>query len=99
MYDLLKLKENMTISEMAEFESEIPISKHSVGDNIALLEELCYRKDELLIKNEGKVTRYRIEHIPINKLDKLVFSLHDEGKKEFAINYKPVELTWEQVKN
>lgn len=98
MYDLLKLKENMTISEMAEFESDIPIAKTKVLDNVALLEELCYRKDEILIKNEGKVTRFRIEALPVNKLDKLIFSIHDEGKMQYAINFKPLEMTWDQVK-
>jgi len=97
MYDLLKLKDDMTISEMAEFDADIPISKSQMIDNIQLLEELCYRKDEILFKSDGKVTRYKILPLPINKLDKLIFSLHTEGKKEFAINFKPVELTWEQV--
>lgn len=98
MYDLLKLKDNLTVSEMAEFEADIPIMKSKVADNVALLEELCYRKDEFLIKNEGKVTRFRIEELPVNKLDKLIFSVHNQGKGQFAINFKPVELSWEQVK-
>ena len=97
MYDLLKKKDNMTISEMAEIESDIPISKQKVEDNIALLEELCYRNDEILFRNEGKVTRFRIEELPMNKLDKLIFSVHNEGDKEYAINFKPIELTWEQL--
>ena len=99
MYELLSKKPNMTISEMAEIEYKIPIAKGQVNDNVALLEELCYRKDEILHKNEGKVVRYRIEALPINKLDKLVLSIHNEGKKEFAINFQPLELTWDQLKD
>ena len=98
MYDLLKLKDNMTISEMAEFEAIIPTAKHKIMDAVSLLEELCYRKDETLHKNEGKVTRYRIEKLPVNKLDKLIVSVHNEGQKEFAINFQPLELNWDQLK-
>ena len=97
MYDLLHKKANMTISEMAEIEHKVPISKGAVADNIALLEELCYRKDETLHKSEGKVLRYRIEELPINKLDKLIVSIHNQGKKEFAVNFQPLELTWKQL--
>jgi len=99
MYDLLKKKDNMTISEMAEIDHNLPIAKTAVTDNIALLEELCYRRDEVLIKNEGKVTRYRIEELPVNKLDKLIVSIHNEGDKEFAINFKPLEVTWNQLED
>ena len=97
MYDILHKKDNMTISEMAEIDFKIPITKNAVADNIALLEELCYRKDEILHKQEGKVVRYRIEPLPVNKLDKLIVSIHNEGKKEFAINFQPLELTWNQL--
>ena len=97
MYDLLKKKDNMTISEMAEIEHKIPITKTAVADNIALLEELCYRKDQILHKNDGKVLRYRIEELPINKLDKLIVSIHNEGHEEFAINFQPLEVNWEQL--
>jgi hypothetical protein len=99
MYDLLKKKDNMTISEMAEIDHNVPITKTNVADSISLLEELCYRKDEVLIKSEGKVTRYRIEELPINKLDKLIVSIHNEGKKEFAVNFKPLEVDWNQLKD
>lgn len=98
MYDLLKLKDNMTISEMAEFEGSIPTTKNKISDTVAMLEELCYRKDETLHKNEGKVTRYRIEALPVNKLDKLVVSIHNQGEREFAINFQPLEMNWEQIK-
>ena len=98
MYDLLKLKDNMTVSEMAEFEGTVPTSKNKILDAVAMLEELCYRKDETLHKNEGKVTRYRIEALPVNKLDKLIVALHNEGKKEFAINFQPVEMNWDHIK-
>ena len=97
MYDMLNMKENMTISEMAEIEGEIPIAASKVNDNIALLEELCYRNDEVLIKNEGKVTRFRIEKLPVNKLDKLIVSVNNEDKKEYAVNFQPLEMTWEQL--
>ena len=92
MYDLLKLKKNMTISEMAEFEQAIPITKTKVTDNIALLEELCYRNDEILVQNQGKVTRYAIEPLPLNKLDKLIVSVDLEHKGKFATNYMPLEI-------
>ena len=92
MYDLLKLKKNMTISEMAEFEQAIPITKSKVTDNIALLEELCYRNDEILVQNQGKVTRYAIEPLPLNKLDKLIVSVDLEHKGKFATNYVPLKI-------
>ena len=97
MYDILHLRDNMTISEMAEIEGEIPIASNKVNDNIALLEELCYRNDEILIRNEGKVTRYRVEELPINKLDKLIVSINDEDKGAYAIDFKPLEMNWEQL--
>ena len=97
MYDLLNLKKNMTISEMAEYEHTIPISKTKVADNIALLEELCYRNDEVLIHNEGKVTRYMIEPLPLNKLDKLIVSITDQ-EGPWITNFQPLELNWDQLK-
>jgi hypothetical protein len=83
---------------MAEIESDIPIMKSKVADNIALLQELCYRNDEILIQNEGKVVRLRIEPLPVNKLDKLIVSVHNEGEGQYAINFKPLELNWEQLR-
>jgi predicted nuclease of restriction endonuclease-like (RecB) superfamily len=97
MYDILHLRDNMTISEMAEIEGEIPIMSSKVKDNIALLEELCYRNDEILIKNEGKVTRFRVEKLPVNKLDKLIVSINNEDKGQYAINFSPLEMNWEQL--
>ena len=95
MYDLLKLKDSMTISEMAEYEHAIPISATKVKDNIALLEELCYRQDEVLLKQEGKVTRYKIETLPKTNLKKLIISTTEDKKGKFSINYSPGELAWE----
>jgi hypothetical protein len=92
MYDLLVLKDNMTVSEMAEFENNIPIAANKVKDNIALLEELCYRRDEVLIKSEGKVTRYRIEPLPKTDLSKIIVSVDTEHKGKYAINYKPIVI-------
>ncbi len=99
MYDILTKKDNMTISEMAEIDYRIPITKSGVADNVALLEELCYRKDQILHKNDGKVTRYRIEELPVNKLDKLIVSIHNENQKEYAINFQPLELNWNQLRD
>lgn len=98
MYDLLKLKDNMTVSEMAEFEADIPISKAKVADNIALLDELCYRNDEVLIRNEGKVTRFRIQALPKNTLKKLIVSLNMDKKGEKATHFDAHHLDWEQLK-
>lgn len=95
MYDLLMLKENMTISEMAEYEHAIPIGSQKVKDNIALLEELCYRQDKVLIKQNGKVTRYRIENLPMTNMKKLIISTTDEKKGKYAINFTQGELAWE----
>ena len=95
MYDLLKLKENMTISEMAEYEHAVPIAATKVKDNIALLEELCYRKDEVLIKTKGKVTRYKIEKLPMTNMKKLIISTTDDKKYKMSINFTPGELAWE----
>ena len=96
MYDLLKLKDNMTISEMAEYEHTVPISATKVKDNIALLEELCYRRDEVLLKQEGKVTRYKIEQLPHTDIRKLIISTSDDGKGKFSINFTPGELAWDK---
>jgi len=95
MYDLLKLKANMTISEMAEFEHNVPIIKTKVNDNIALLEELCYRNDEVLIKNEGKVTRFSIEPLPITKLDKLIVSIGMDNRGPRSTHFVPHTISWE----
>jgi hypothetical protein len=98
MYDLLTLKSNMTVSEMAEFENNIPISAAKVKDNIALLEELCYRKDEVLIKSEGKVTRYRIEALPKTDLSKIIVSLTTDNKWEKSVHFDAHTITWDQLK-
>ena len=98
MYNLLKLKPEMTISEMAEIDSEIPIQKTKVKDNLDLLRELCYRNGEVLVENIGAVTRYKIDELPSNDLKHLIFSLSTDNKGKYAINFVPAELTWEQVK-
>ena len=98
MYDLLMLKDNMTVSEMAEFESNIPIAKGKVADNIALLEELCYRNDEVLIKSEGKVTRYRIQALPKTNLDKIIVSLSTDNQWEASVQFQGHIITWDQLK-
>jgi len=95
MYDLLMLKDNMTISEMAEYEGSIPISAAKIKDNVALLEEFCYRKDKVLIKQHGKVIRYRIEDLPVTNLKKLIISTTDDKKMKMAINFTPGELSWD----
>jgi len=98
MYELLKIKDNMTISEMAEFDHNIPVQKNKIQDNIDLLEELCYRKDEVLIKTVGKVTRYKIEPLPKTNLNKMILSIDFEKKGKFAINFKPSYLKWSEMK-
>ena len=98
MYNLLKLKDNMTISEMAEIEANIPITKTKVADNIALLEELCYREDKVLVKNEGKVTRYRIEDLPKTSLDKLIISIGMDNKGKMSTHFEPHTIGWETLK-
>lgn len=98
MYDFLLKKDNMTISEMAEIDPSIPIAKTQVNDNLALLEELCYRRNKILKSNEGKVLRFKIEELPINKLNKIIISVHNENRGEFAINFKPYEIDWESLK-
>ena len=95
MYELLKKKSDMTVSEMAEYEHEIPISKVKLIDNVALLEELCYRRDEVLIKQEGKVTRFKIEALPTTNLKKLIISTCGDGKFDRAINFSQGLLAWE----
>jgi len=98
MYDLLKLKDNMTISEMAEFEADIPIAKSKVADNVALLEELCYRNDEVLVQTQGKVTRFKIEPLPITNLNKLIVGISIDGKREMSTIFEPHEISWDQLK-
>jgi len=97
MYDLLKLKSNMTVSEMAEIDGAIPTAKNKILDAISLLEEVCYRKDEVLIKTEGKVTRYRVEELPKTNMNKLIVSMCGDKRYEKAINFSPHEISWDLI--
>ncbi len=98
MYNLLHLKNGLTLSEMVEIDDAIPTAKTKVHDNIALLEELCYRNEQVLEYIDGAVTRFYINPLPENKLDKLIVSVHTEGKGKFAINYVPYEIKWDEMK-
>jgi len=97
MYDMLKKRNNMTISEMAEIDNNIPIMKSKIQDNVDLLSELCYRHDEVLTMNKGKVVRFSIDKLPENDLTKLIVSVHDEDDGQYAVNFKPFEISWETL--
>lgn len=98
MYELLHKRNNLTTSEMIELEPSIPQAANKLKDQLALLDELCYRKDEVLIRNEGKVTRYAIEPLPETNINKLIVSVSNDGKMERAINYQPYEISWTDMK-
>ena len=98
MYNLLKQRSNMTITEMIEFDDTIPMMKTKLMDNIAMLDELCYRHGEVLSQTKGKVIRYSINELEKNDLTNLIVSVHDEGDGAYAINFKPFETSWEMLK-
>ena len=98
MYDLLKKKAKMTITEMAEIDSNIKMNKGQVEDNVKYLEELCYRNDEVLVQSSGKVIRYSIEPLPKTKLDKLIVSFGTDGRAEKSVHFVPYEISWDLLK-
>jgi hypothetical protein len=98
MYNLLMQRNNMTITEMIEFDDTIPMMKTKVADNVAMLSELCYRHGKVLNQTMGKVVRYSIEELEENDLTNLIVSVHDEEDGAYAINFKPFETSWEMLK-
>jgi hypothetical protein len=98
MYELLKKKNNLTVSEMCELEPNIPSAATKIKDNLSLLDELCYRRDEVLVRHEGKVLRFSIEPLPETDLNKLRISVSNDGKMEKAVNFVPYEINWSDLK-
>jgi hypothetical protein len=92
MYQLLKRGNPLSITEMMELDSLIPQGKNQLADNVALLDERCYRNSEQLIISEGKVVRYAIEPLPITDNNKIKISIDADFKKEKSIDFKPMEV-------
>ena len=99
IYELLKIKANLTQSELLSFDRSdcIPESKNKFKDAMLLVQELAYKRGEELYIGSGVVVRYSIRELPLTNLDKLIFSIERDGKIEKSIMYEAVELGWSSI--
>ncbi|MCK5848613.1 MAG: hypothetical protein KAH01_05395, partial [Caldisericia bacterium] len=97
MFNLLSQRNGLTITEMSELDYTIPIKSNAVQDAVAGLRELCYIHNQHLKVAIGAVVRYSIEHLPMNKLDKIILSVSQDNKMEKCIDYKATTLSWKDI--
>jgi hypothetical protein len=88
-YDLLKRGKGLSKSEMIELDDNIPNGVNKFNDMVPMLQELCYRKNELLVLPAERVMvpRYNIEPLPLTTLDSMIVSTasgKSEGQYEIA---------------
>jgi hypothetical protein len=99
IYELLKIKPNLTQSDLIELSkcNCIPKQSKQFKDIMLLVQELAYRDGIRLKENKGIVTRYSLEELPKTNLNKLILSIEADGKKEKAIAFEQVEFSWEDL--
>jgi len=88
-YELLKRGKGLSKSEMIELDDNIPNGVSKFNEMVPMLQELCYRKNELLIlpAEKAMVPRYDIEPLPLTNLDSMIVSTasgKSEGRFEIA---------------
>ena len=91
IHKLLKRSKVLTRHEAVELDGSLNVSKTKWDDAIDIVSEMCYTKNEYLNITGTKVTRYGIEELPINKLDKIKIGVTDD-EGAYAINFKSLEV-------
>lgn len=99
VYNLLKMKDGLTHSDILDYQGCdcIPKNKGPFKDVMLLVQELCYKNGEELKVSKGIVERYSIKELPNTSLDDLVFSLSVDDKGKFAVAYEATTLKWENI--
>ena len=101
IYELLKMKDNLTQSDLLELDRAdcIPKTKSGFSDAMLLVQELAYSKGEELYIGHGIVVRFSIRDLPKTNLDKLILSIERDGMREKAICFEPIELPWSRIES
>ena len=89
IYKVIKKLNKATKSEILENDV---FNRLTFNEDIKLVEEYCYRKNETLIIRGSKIKTYSIEPIKDNKLDKIIVSLPKIDKKEKTTDYIAYEM-------
>jgi len=89
IYNIIKHYKKLTKSEILEKDI---FNRLTFNEDIKLVEELCYRNNEILKTNGSKVKFYSIEPLPLNDLNKCVVSIPMVDKKEKTTEYISVEI-------
>jgi hypothetical protein len=91
IYKLLKRGNQLARHELITLDPVLDVSKTKWDDGIDIVTEMCYVRNEYLNKIGSNVTKYCIEKLPINKLDKIKLSVTDDDGA-YAINFKQYEI-------
>lgn len=88
-YELLKRGKGLSKSEMIELDDNIPNAVGRFNEMVPMLQELCYRKNEMLVlpSETVMVPRYNIEPLPLTNMDQMIVSTASgsaEGQYEIA---------------
>jgi len=89
IYRIIKKLNKATKSEILE--SDI-FNRVTFNEDIKLVEEYCYRKNETLIIRGSKIKTYSIEPMKENKMDKIIVSLPKIDKQEKTTDYVGYEM-------
>lgn len=91
MYELLNRGKPLSITEMAELDNSIPTSKNKLDDELAHLEEYCYRKNIKFTKSGSSLVRYSIEEMEKTDLMNMIVSFNATTNPT-GIDFIPYEI-------
>ena len=89
IYRVIKKLNKATKSEILE--SDI-FNRLTFNEDIKLVEEYAYRKNEVLNVRGSKIKTYSIEPMPISDLNKIIVSVPKVDKKEKTTDYISMEI-------
>jgi len=89
IYKVIKNNKKITKSEILEKDL---FNRSTFNEDMLLIEELCYRKNERLVITGSKIKMYSIEPIQKNNLNKIIVSTPKVDKKEKTTEYNSFEL-------
>jgi len=89
IYKIIKANKKVTKSEILEKDV---FNRVTFNEDIRLVEEICYRKNERLVVVGSKIKFYSIEPMETNNLSKIIISTPKNDRKERTVNYNSFEL-------
>ena len=90
IYKILKSTNELSKSEILEKDI---FQRNTFNEDLDLVDEICYRNNEVLVQKGNRVKKYKIEPLPPTDISKIIISLSIEQEKGArATKYKSMEL-------